>query len=1001
MTRVLTMPYRRGAETKTLSLGEATGGWTSVEPYDFREYEARYRQSPPEPRYVLSTRRATGDDPLSIEVEYAYGGTNGSLRIAIPHGAAAGTSFAIPTPHGADATLRLLRLRCVPAVGDESLAASWSVVALLGNISKLAWVLGWEKDRIRQEVRAVARQRLLEEASGGSLDRIGDDLRVPRFPARAYSFDADTVALYHFNESPSDGQTVIDAMTGFGRAGHPGTVIGTLRSAMGKFGNALRFGGPPAGAVVIPNHADFNFAAGQDFTVEAFVKPDGVADLSAPAPRTIISKSAEETSADGGGAGWTLDIGSFRGIANNVRCLITDGGEHSLELFADVNIADGRFHHVACVIDRARDKARLLLDGEERAAASLEGLGAVVNAEDVRIGGAHASRFSGVVDEVRFSRRARESFHPALGEGDEEYRRRLGVFAQWFVPSPVALAEAINRLVKINNVSPSFLIDEEDKEMILTHKKVRIIPRDLQRGATISADGNPRTTEAKAAGIPQDEPEFDAAWLVAHDSDRVAYGNQPHTNLMQRGAAQALDRLLERLQRLHPNAPGKLSIQRAYDPTASDLHRVGRSLLISHPALELKPGKLAVHAHAAGFDYVSHERNGLLKVSVRKSEPLEIVFSPEVSPTRVLREGEAYQLGIHPAPPAGASVRWAIVRGGHGDAEVQVSDEGATFRALVAGLVLLRVEVTLNHQTVTGSRHLRIGIPALAAGDSIGGDGRRGTNEREASGGRSELFHEEYLLTHDDQRLDYGTNPQNRRMQLGLARALERLLPLLPDGGKLRVEQSYVPGAEDLHGEGRALRLTHSTLTPSELAPHAFAAGFDFIKHLNAPASLHVSVAQSDMIHIGGPDEVAVEEQVELRLEPEALPLGGESGHSVTWAALPLPRGRVEIPPAGAASANDRRSIEVVGREPGTVAVRAMYLRAGKTDPYQFELRLAPELEESGAIIGKDQYDIIMNLLNSFHPVGVKVLTEKIRRHVVEVREGQLDAFPGYTYPKL
>jgi hypothetical protein len=1034
MTGVLTTPYRRGAETKTLTPGETLSGWTAIEPYDFAEYEARYEASPPEPRYVLFMPKGTGNDALDFEVEYFYGDEDADVnntdadvnnddandnddaddgvddantaaavaRVGVPAFTAAGASFVIPTPLGADSTLRLSRVRVRPvaargATGDDD----WQIVALLGNTAKLAWVLAWEKNQIRRGLEMVASRRHLAAAEGHSLDMIGEGLRIPRFPARPYSFDAHTVALYHFDGAVGDNAQVEDAMGMFGGAGLHGTAHGTVESAPGKFGRAFRFPGRAGtGFVGIPSHAQFAVGAVQSFTVEAFVKVDGVQDIYA-APRPFIMKGLGDVTQSPPLAGWMLSVGGFRGIANNVGWSLADDEGRRIEVFADLDIADRRFHHLACVLDRDGGKARLFVDGEERAAVALDQLGAVTNDEEIIIGGVAASRFVGVIDEVRFSNVARREFHPVLGEGDEQYRERLAVFSRQLVPSPVALAEAVNRLVKINGDSPSFVVVESDRETATAHCKIKVLPRELRRGARVTAAGDTRANEAQAAGVPADEPEFDAAWLVSHNDRRADYDNAD-ARRMQLGAALMLERLLERLSNIQPAVAGRLVVRGAFNAAATDLRRVGRSLLITHT--QLSPGRLAVHAHAAGFDYVSHERSGLVKVSVRKSEPMAIELSPEPLPAAspVLSVGRSYEPTLSPPPPDGAKVRWTVVRGGAGDGEVESGEGDAitTFRALAAGVVLLRAEVTLRHQTVRASRYLRIAPASLAPGETLGGDGRTGVGEEEAAGPKSENFDERYLLSRTDAQADYGADPRNRRMQLGASRALDRLLAIQPGGTTLRVTGAFLPGASDLRGEGRALLLSHSTLAPAALAPLAFAAGFDFIRH-DAGQGLYVSVARSELIAVVGPDEVEVDATVELELEPQSLEVSEESGDTVEWAGIPLTRGRVELAAEDGEAARGHRRVTVTGREPGMLAVRAMYLHGGKIDPYAFSLRLVPELDNEETYIAKDQYDVIVNLLSRLHPVGVKVLTDDIRRRVVEVREGQLDAFPGYTYPKF
>ena len=68
--------------------------------------------------------------------------------------------------------------------------------------------------------------------------------------------------------------------------------------------------------------------------------------------------------------------------------------------------------------------------------------------------------------------------------------------------------------------------------------------------------------------------------------------------------------------------------------------------------------------------------------------------------------------------------------------------------------------------------------------------------------------------------------------------------------------------------------------------------------------------------------------------------------------------------------------------------------------PYQFEVRLAPSLDADPSVtLSKDQYDLVMNLLNWFHPVGVEVRTDRLRPHVIELGTTVADLVPGYTFP--
>jgi hypothetical protein len=995
MTRALTTPYRRGAETLSLQLAQGADGWANVAPYDFAEYRARYNAEPQDARYVLLVQKGTGGDTLKLDFEFSRSDAMVlTTSLDIPPSTLAGTSFAVPLPPGADKTLRLQRLRQLQGAGANASASNFLIVALLGNIAKLSWVLGCEKDQIRLHMNAVKQQHLLSFAQGPSLDRHGESLRVPRFPAREYSYDAQTVLLFHFNAPVAEGGQVADATANWGRAGHAGMNVGALSGVNGKFGSAFKFPGPGgAGAIVVSTHEDFAVPVNQSFTVEAFVKIEGREDAT---PRFIICKRGQGAAQTELAAGWSLSAGTFRGIANNVAWEAADGNLQ-VKIYADMNLADGQFHHLAGTIDRQSQTAHLYVDGQERASIGLGYLGAVANEADLRIGsGPNDTQFYGLIDEVRLSRVARASFHPVLGEGDEEYRQRLSLFERWFLPNPVALLEAINGLVVINGQTPSFTIEEANNQVVMASRNIRILPESLQRGACISSDGSPRAKEADAAGLAVDEPEFDPAWLVEHNNPaQVDYGGQANNHKMQRGTARALDALLGRL----PSYPPHLSILRAYDADATDLHGVGRSLLLKHAGFA--PEHLGALAHAAGFDFVCHQRTGEVKVSVRKSEPLEI-NSPQALPLMPdLKEGEQITLTVNPAPPQDAQVRWVLLRCGAGDGSLESQQQGATaiLRASAAGNLLVRVEVTRQRRTVTGSRMFRVGFNALAPNGTISGEGLRGVTEEEASGPPTSFFQSKYLVEHDNEAVDYGDNWQNHLMQRATAVALDQLLNVLSQaapGGTLKIEEAYSTEAEGLQAEGRVLRLTHSTLSTAQLAPLAFASGFDYIKHETGPARLRVSLSQSALIDVIAPLEIKVGESATLRVTPELEQtdqIGG--GETLTWSTIPLPHGKLEF-----ASETDP-AVVVTGKEPGTLVARAIYVEEGKTDPYEFELRLVQSLDQPSTIISKEQYDIIMNVLNSFHPIGVRVITSNIREHVPEIVRGQLDAFPGYTDPRL
>jgi hypothetical protein len=111
------------------------------------------------------------------------------------------------------------------------------------------------------------------------------------------------------------------------------------------------------------------------------------------------------------------------------------------------------------------------------------------------------------------------------------------------------------------------------------------------------------------------------------------------------------------------------------------------------------------------------------------------------------------------------------------------------------------------------------------------------------------------------------------------------------------------------------------------------------------------------------------------------LSLGSGIGDQLTWSVVPFSQGQL-VPRSATAAA-----VEVDGVAPGWALVRAAYVRGAGLRPYQFAVRLNPALTaQAGVTIRKDQYDLVMNVLNALHPIGVEVSTQALRERVVELR---------------
>ena len=222
----LTTPFARGADTLDLRLLLSTSSQAAVADSDFADHEARFGV-PPEPRYVLATTRDIDVDTTVTMTYQEQGAPTAGQQLTVPAGTVAGTSFLLEQPLTATARLTLLTMGPTPV--DNRPQDCWTLTALLGTMAKLLWVTGAERDQLRRYAARTVAQRHLPSAVGPSLDLIGADLGVPRFPALPYGFDTDTVALYHLDDNPGATPQVADVTAAYpGRTGHPGVLLSLI-----------------------------------------------------------------------------------------------------------------------------------------------------------------------------------------------------------------------------------------------------------------------------------------------------------------------------------------------------------------------------------------------------------------------------------------------------------------------------------------------------------------------------------------------------------------------------------------------------------------------------------------------------------------------------------------------------------------------------------------------------------------------------------------------------
>jgi len=1011
MARRLTVPFQRGADTLDLRLVRATSSQATIEEYAFADHIARF-DAQPQPRYVLATTR---DITAGISVTISYqepGEPSVDTRMDVPAGTVAGTSFLLDQPVSATARLTLLTMGTAPF--DNNPDQCWTLTALLGNTAKLLWTLGAERDQLRRHAALTVAQRHLPAAIGLSLDLIGADLGVPRFPPLPYGFDSDTVALYHLDDVAGATTPAADATAAYpGRTGHPGVLSGPVQNGLpGRYGLAMGFPAANA-AITVQTDATFDIGESDGATIECFVRPD-LAATDGP----VLSRRH-----GGKGPGWVLAVGDFgRGIARNVRFTISDG-ENKRELYADLSLPTDAFSHLAAVLSRLTGRLELYVDGQLRDWLFHFPLGAIARAADLRMGAADGG-FRGVLDEVRISSVARTGFGPALGEDDEHYRRRLELFRRWTLPTPANLTTILNRVAgAIGGQPDALVVDDTNATLVRGTRLVHIRPVALLPGENIDATGRRKVAEQTVVGTAEAEDTFDPDYLFRYERPAVDFTPAPIRDL--RAAERAADPhllqigLVERLDRLvalagaETTTPGRLLIDSAFDPRSADLRVTGRAVLVGHSSVP--PGRLAALAHRAGFDFVAY-RTGSGPARVYAAIAPADYFTVETGLAGGgpidLNLGDTVNLSLRPSPPPDVFLRWFVVSEGGTTTLTPASGAGsrqrtASLLATAPGRLTVKVDVLRGRYTVPVTRELRIGLADLPDGGTITADGSLGADPSVVDRPGT-FFDPVFLASHDDPRADYATASAHV-MQPAVAEMLDALLGELDrrgTGGRLAVQAAFDPDGDLSAAEGRLLVLRHSTLAPGALAGAAFAAGFAHVRHRGD--DVEVRQAPGQLVAVRGPAPGAVIELDEgTTLELTATPSPGDvaaaglagqapgEGPRLGWASGTFDTARITI------GSSTRPTVRLRADAAGMAWVQASYLVGDRPVPYTFQVRLRPELDTDATVITKDQHDLIMNILNVLHPVGVEVNTAAIRTHVVELQGGLREANPDYTYPKF
>jgi hypothetical protein len=1010
LARRLTTPFGRGADLVLLSVLEgATPDRIVVTSYDgaLAEHLARYDR----PALATYTVEAVADVPAGTTLQVVWSSPAATTLVALPDGLAPGDGVALPLPAAADETTRLSELREVPVQPPAKAAVTrYRATALLGTIARLLWALGREADRIRALEPVLRDQRTTAGASGAGLDFIGADLYVPRFPPMSYTVDDATIALYHLD----DPLAVLDAVKGFpGHTPHDGTLVGgAALGPVGRYAGGLRL--EAGDSVTIASSPDFDVAVGGELTVECFVRPDPDMTLG-----PVVSREGATTT------GWELRVGGIApdpplGVVGVMR-----DGTHEVEVVCGASLPTSRFSHLAMVLDRSTDLLRLYVDGVEVAHADASALGAIGNADPVRLG-SPAGGYAGWVDEVRVSSVARPGFSPALGEDDDHYRRRLAVFRRWLLPTPATVQEQLNTLVpSLAGVADPFVIRDADDPLVRGRHLVRVWPAALLRGEHIDHDGR---TDTSVGDLWSDDVEtFDPTLCGHHDHAAISYDAPPadptrdpsllppDPTLMQPRLAASLDALVVLLAA--DGVGNALHVVSGFDQFEADDRRSARAVLVRLAGAGSE--RLAALAHRAGFDYVEHRHDG--SVYAASAPGTQLLVGPAADTAGlmagqpvILEQGasttftfaQAGPTYTQLAPDLTVEVDWHSVDGAVGRVGLAPPpavppapplQSQVVVTGTAAGEVLVSVDLVHDGHVQTVGVQVVVVPSPLDDGDAIGADGTLAVTT-DVVGPPEAVFDPAYLATLTDPLVTI-TAGVSDQMQAGTLELLLALVADLQASGQngLQLVAGYVAdtGAATLVGRGRLLHLRHVTLGNDQLAVLAHQAGFGYVGR--ADPDVVVAVEAADLASVTGPDAVEVGSAVVLTVSPNPTAvsattrLGWSSGQLLTDADTGVALGAVPPPDP------DSPQIQIRGLSPGISWVQATLRDVDAVGPFAFTVDLVPAL--AAAKLPLDDYYLVMNALHTLCPIGVEIHTDRLRAAVVELGLSTAAVDPSFTYP--
>ena len=563
---------------------------------------------------------------------------------------------------------------------------------------------------------------------------------------------------------------------------------------------------------------------------------------------------------------------------------------------------------------------------------------------------------------------------------------------------------------------------------------------------SIGSDGARGVTES-VAGTVDDAP-FLPTYLTLFRDTRVT-GDQRALR-MQPALAAKLKRMLDLVATTNPT--GAIRVQSGYQPDGIGLERVGRALTLDSGATGLAQAQLGVVAHGAGFDYVrntgtavqvAHRAEDLVTIAgpsevdeatstllrvAPRAEPRGIAFDGNVVCTLNVGTGTVSTVDsltgrvltvtkVGDAPVAiatGPGLPFAYVAEGDSNtiSEVAIGPGG-----LGAGIALAEKPVAVvapaggdRIVVATTAKLLVIGVnhtvlstvtlptqPTALALDAAGTTAWLAFGDKTlrsvALGGTAVSA----PITLPDTATDLAVGPA-----AVYAVSPGKLSIVDLPGRGVRAAANVGPAPRSVVYDPTATAVYLSDATTGEIQVRA-ADGSE----TQPPRRVRVAGLVSDLLvaqnrlyasmvadpALGGSDAVGVLDPT-ARLAPLAFwALGSAYGERLAVSV------RTEVDAMARLDSTTGHSVDLIAQHAGPVEVTARYTAPG-VQPYTAKVVLTPYVQQQPDVaIPKQAYDLVMNVLSEFHPIGVEIDTTEIRKRVLELKGDLLEELPAYTYP--